>query len=157
MRILAYEGISPISRAIRWQTRSPYSHVAILTSAGNVIEAVPWHGVVCSGDPWQYHRPNTRIDVFDFTYPLTDYEERVGLQWLLAQVGKPYDYRGVIRFVTRVPHTVNGAWFCSELIAEVCNVMNRPITRLPAHNAAPRDVVASPKLIRTERLSGAIL
>ena len=147
MRILAFEGISPVSWAIRLQTLCNTSHVAWETRAGTVIEAVPWHGVVCSDDPWRYHTPGTKIKVFDFASPLTDEEGRVALRWLLKQVGKKYDYRGVIRLVTRVPHPENDKWFCSELVSAVCREIARPISRLPDHHVIPRDIVVSPKLI----------
>lgn len=39
MRIALYQGKSFISRLIRWQTRSRYSHAAFLLDNGNVIEA----------------------------------------------------------------------------------------------------------------------
>jgi uncharacterized protein YycO len=56
-----------------------------------------------------------------------------------GQIGKPYDWRGVLRFVSRKPHHVNGAWFCSELVFE-CLARSgvRLLDRIEASDVSPQ-------------------
>lgn len=165
LALLAYHGISPSSRVIRWQTLSDVSHVALLFygmahSRGDdsitakepaILESVPWRGVVRSSNPWEYHRPGTKLDVWRFSY-LTESEERKAAQAALAELGKGYDWRGVARFVIRQrPAANNGLWFCSEYFAHVAERMNRQLLNLEPHDITPRDSVASPLLIRTHQ------
>ena len=142
MRILAYKGISPLSRIIRWQTRSEYSHIAIEYD-GIVIEALGTLGrVVLARDYREFHTDGTEVDVFAVPGLYAD----LAWRWALEQVGLPYDYRGVMKFVSRRPAAINGRWLCSELAAAACGVGGVELLRIPAHESSPRDVVASPVL-----------
>ena len=67
MRLLAFKGDSLISKLIRWQTRSEYSHIAIELDSGEIIEA--WHrgGVQihsCRGGLLDVHDEGTEIDIY---------------------------------------------------------------------------------------------
>ncbi len=117
MLVALHRGEGVIARAIRWQTRSVYSHASIvLEGTGSVIEArefqgvrwVRWDEVVASGES---------IDLFRVK-GLTPEAEAVVLQFLWDQMGKPYDYTMVARFISRrqAAREESGKWFCSELV-----------------------------------------
>ena len=140
--LLAYKGVSPLSRLIRWQTRSEYSHIAVEYN-GLVIEAMGTYGrVLLAQDFREFHTPGTVVDVF----AVPGLDSDISWDWALEQVGMPYDYRGVLKFVSRRPASINGRWFCSELAAAACAVGGVDLLRIPAHESSPRDVAASPVL-----------
>jgi len=117
MLVALHRGEGWIARAIRWQTRSVYSHASIvLEDSGSVIEArefqgvrrISWKEVMASGE---------RMDLFRVK-GLTPEAEAVVLQFLWEQMGKPYDYTMVARFISRrqAAREESGKWFCSELV-----------------------------------------
>lgn len=163
IQVLSYKGKSFISKLIEWQTRSPYSHIAMrfteavwvkhgeaekYINAGNVIEA--WTGSVRLVDNISsQHTPFTPVDVFEFVPALTRKEESVMASFLVRQLGKPYDYVAICRFITREPvnHWVKDKWFCSELIFEAALTAGRHLLeRVAAWQVSPRDLVLSPGL-----------
>ena len=160
MRIALYRGTSPVSRAIRWMTRSQWSHAAFvfdeasakavesLTPAcrgrlpsigvGTTIEA--WQGgMKCSPSISTLHTSGTVVDLFEFTVPLNAWEEEALVRWLAARIGAPYNYRDVLRFVTRRRGNLNGRLFCSEAIAQACIDIMRPIFRVTESWRVPPD------------------
>lgn len=141
-----YRGVSGFSRAIRWQTRSIYSHAAWIGDDLSVVEAWIPNGVrhmphYCDG-----HTPGTVIDVFTF-HGLTPGEREGVSEFLLAQVGKPYDYWGVIGFVSRRNRKLNGKWFCSEIIMAAFEAIHRPLLlRIEPWKVPPGMIPLSPLL-----------
>lgn len=138
IQLAQYRGKSKVSRAIRMLTYSIYSHTAIrfvndlhvetegreyFVRAGSVIEA--WTGgvrMVSSLDA--QHTPGTGVDLYELRTPLSLEQEQRLAAFLLTQVGKPYDYLNVLRFVPIVhalfPKPAPEIWnrqhvFCSEL------------------------------------------
>jgi uncharacterized protein YycO len=163
IQICAYQGTSLISRLIRWQTRSRYSHIATrftadkwvklgdsekYVHAGNVIEA--WEGGVrLAGNISTSHTPGTRVDLFEFAAPLTATEEQAVARFLVRQLGKGYDYLAIVRFITREPvnRWQKSRWFCSELVFEACLTAGRNLLeRCAAWEMPPRDIPRSPLL-----------
>ncbi len=145
MYLLAYRGRSLISKAIRWQTRSVYSHVALEDLNGTVYEA--WHvgGVRKLGSLQHGHAPGTKIDRFAIIPVLDDMAVR---SFLLEQLGKKYDYRSVFRFLTRRECAADDRWFCSELVAYALNLGGVQLqSRIPSSKLSPRDVCMSPVLV----------
>jgi uncharacterized protein YycO len=146
MRLLAFKGNSLISKLIRWQTRSEYSHIAIELDSGEIIEA--WHrgGVQihsCRGGLLDVHEEGTEIDIYSIDTTLA--QETVLTQWLKAQVGDRYDFRSVFRFLSRRPASENNRWFCSELAAKAAENVGLELQRAPAHHLSPRDLAMSPR------------
>jgi len=116
MRIALFRSKSFISRAIRWQTRGDFSHAAIVSDGGTLWEAKEFVGV---------HRLDHFMDAVDpgetfemFRVETTPHQTRMMIDWLNAQCGHKYDYRAVLRFLTREPVEEDGDWFCSELAFE---------------------------------------
>jgi uncharacterized protein YycO len=103
-----------IGRLIRWQTRSDYSHASILFYGLGVIESREFHGV--RRLPALEAGPGEVIDTFSVT--LTPTQAAEIRDFALRQVGKPYDYTMVARFITRrqESRSTSGKWFCSELV-----------------------------------------
>ncbi len=149
MEIALYRGKSLVSLLIRWISRGAYSHSAFRLDAhseqiaykmqgrspfkrlhifaeGSVVEA--WKGGVknsiCLAT---LHSPGTPVDIFSLKEPLTDEEELTLLAILDSQIGEPYSYLNVLRFITRRPGDEDGSWFCSEQVAQDFMDIRRPL------------------------------
>ena len=143
IKILQFQGVSLISRLIRFQTRSKYSHTALLTSNDTVIEA--WHkgGVQEVESPSTLHTAGTVVDVFDFTWKV---DAEAIEEFARKQIGCRYDFLAILRFLSRRSYAENDRWFCSELIASACERAGSSLVNLPASQVSPRDIAASVKL-----------
>lgn len=98
---------------VRWRTWGKYAHVAARID-DLVYEALPGKGVICTALE-EYNRPEDS-KVFDVVW-LTSDAEAAAEYFLTQQVGKPYDYWGVLSFLPRWrPKHAQAKWFCSELI-----------------------------------------
>lgn len=115
MKVVLFKGHGPVAAAIRWQTRSRYAHAAILTSDGTLIESKGNTGVHAVAG-WKKTEDAELFQVGGFG--LTDREENAAVGWLSEQIGKPYDYLMVARFLDREQENrkSSGKWFCSELV-----------------------------------------
>ena len=139
--VLGYRGKSLISKLIRWQTRSQYSHVSVEIDGQN-YEA--WHigGVVRRS--WnEGHTSGTQVDVLRPVNTVNVVRMR---HFLEQQIGKGYDYKGVLRFLSRRDERLDNRWFCSELVAQafiegMCVLQNMRPSYL-----TPRDICMSPQL-----------
>lgn len=151
--IAQYRGKSVISKIIRWQTRSIWSHSAIVFPKYTLIEA--WHiGGVKSVQSNSLveclsanHTPGTMVDLFSL-----DLNEENAISFLIKQVGKQYDFSLLCNFLTRKPAEVNNKWICSELVAAACTEGGLDLQRLPAQEFSPRLVGISPLLKFKETL-----
>lgn len=144
MKIIAYKGKSIFSKLIQLQSRSPYSHVAILLSDGTVVESWAFIGVRHVSSPTEAHKAGTVIETYNID---GDYDELAVMDFLKSQLGKRYDYRGIVRFLTRRASPADNRWFCSELVMEAFRRGGLDLQeRLPASYATPRDIVISPHL-----------
>jgi uncharacterized protein YycO len=146
-RVLLFRAGGPIGKLIGWQTRSPYSHAALLDTDGiTIIEAMQGHGV--------RRRPLTladlkHCDVFDVANLTADGWERA-LQFAHAEVGSGYDYRSIFRFLTRRAAGSDTRWFCSELVfAALQEARVNLLERTHAWAVAPGHLAWSPLLIQT--------
>lgn len=112
MKILLHKGTGWISRAIKWQSRGPYSHASV-EIGGKFYEAREFKGTRVLSHP-----SSDAFEVFEVA-GLLDTQEKAAEQFLIRQIGKPYDYTMVLRFITRQNESrkSSGKWFCSELVA----------------------------------------
>ena len=144
MKILAYCGTSWPSLLIRLQTRSRYSHVAVEMDDGTVIEAWAFIGVRHVADKFEAHKAGTVIESFEIT---GDCDQAAVASFLRSQLGKKYDYRSLVRFITRRNTRLDDKWFCSELVLEAFRRGGLELLmRIPASHATPRDIIISPFL-----------
>ena len=147
LHIALFRGTSLVSRVIKWQTRSMYSHAAFYwPDTQTVVEA--WHiGGVRQGCIHAAHTPGTIVDYYSVDLPEERSEEEVYL-WLMGQVGKAYDYRGVLKFISRRKAAIKeGKWFCSELVMSGCAHANvHLLLRIANAEVSPGQVALSPLL-----------
>jgi len=145
-------GTGPISKAIQWQTRSDISHTAILDpTTMNVVEALahvdeePWWA---TGRVVIRHLAWYPADTECFLYEPKNPEFNHTAAWDLAQslVGAPYDYLGVMRFISRKSHAFEDVqkWFCSEAATVVSRAGGDQVQHLPAWGVSPKLHAASP-------------
>lgn len=149
----AYKGKSPTSLTIKLRTWESYTHVSeIREEDGRVIEAWPPR-VVERPDYHAGHTPGTVIDLFDV--PDLNQAQRMSI-WisLKREVGKLYDFPGLIGFGTRTAFMQRfDWWFCSELIFQKYRDNGvHLLKRIPAHKVYPGLVVYSPILVYVGRL-----
>lgn len=148
MRIFLFKGTSFISRLIRFQTRSEYSHAAVELDNKSVVEA--WKkGVTISNRYWEHHKPYTEISVFDVE---AEYNKNAVESFLKHQVGHAYDYLSVLRFVTRRKVRADDKWFCSELVAAAFHAGGLELLKGPPSLLSPRDIYLSPFLKFSETI-----
>ena len=114
MFIALHRGKGWIGRLIQWQTRSVYSHASVVLRGldGPVIESREFRGVRAL----DRLDPGEDVDLFSV---ITSRDERHQIRmFLYDQVGKPYDYTMVARFISRRSSAgwTEERWFCSELV-----------------------------------------
>lgn len=144
-KVLLFRGGDPISWLVKVQTRSQYSHAAILLENGrSCVESYPGSGVrirqLTDAD-------FERIDIYDVK-GMTDEMWRTAINFSLEQLDKGYDWRSVLRFVSKVPSSDNSRWFCSELVFKAIAVAGvRLLDRVPSAEVSPAMINLSPLLI----------
>lgn len=144
MKILAYKGKSWISKAIRWQTRSDYSHIGIELSDGTVVEA--WHvGGVSNNENFKtVHTKGTKVDVFEI---IGDFDESAARAYAMSRVGNKYDFTSIWRFMSRRDEPADNKDFCSELGMLISSAGGIDLLkRVPASHVSPGHLVTSPLL-----------
>lgn len=147
--VACYKGKSLMSKAIMWLNWDVYSHVALITERGTVIEA--WGEGFFQGSVrevpflWSQHKPGTDVDVFE-PIDIEPWQCAMVEAMARSQVGKPYDWRGVFRFLSRSTPSVDGAWFCSELVAAAFAAAKFPLLNRVPQKIFPGMVAASPRL-----------
>lgn len=117
MFVCLYKGNGFIDRAIQLQTRSHYSHASLLFDDGDVIEAIQFVGVHQTTLTVQ---PGCSVDLYSVN--CTPEQEKRAKEYAVKQLGKPYDYRSIVRFLTREDDYDfdQAEWFCSELAFQCC-------------------------------------
>jgi hypothetical protein len=112
-----YKGTGKLfDKLIRWWTKSPYSHCEIVTNQV-AIGADAWRGRVIARDVNTFNRANW--DIVSVSVADND--------WLLQQVGKRYDYLGILGFLL-LKIEKPAWWYCSELAAAYLGISKRPIS-----------------------------
>lgn len=145
MKLAFYKGTSLISRLIRWKTRGEYSHVAVMFDDGRILEAwqgtnsVRWITSLSNG-----HTEGTKVDIFDIDTLLM---EDAALKFAKAQIGKPYGYRTIFKFLTNTSGDNKNAWICSEIALATAIAGGVPLlARVDAYKVSPVALSRSPLL-----------
>ena len=140
-----------MSKLICWQTRSKYSHAALILDDDSVIEA--WHrgGVLHNQNISIAHTPGTQVDVFQI---LPAIDQSAAIHFARAQVGRKYDFGSIFRFISRRPEPHDEKWFCSELVAAACKQGGVDLLNglIPHSHLSPRDIGLSPYLRKVNTL-----
>lgn len=113
---------------------SAWSHCAII-DGDYVLEASATHGV---------HRrllsdliaDSSKWEIVEIPTPDPD----AVLRAAYSQLGKPYDWFGVLGIGFKRKWQSNGAWFCSEFVAGAFNLAGQPLFRVNAWRITPRDL-----------------
>ena len=136
--------VSPLSKLIEWETRSKYSHAAIVQTDGSVIEAVEGVGVHRLPILPTATAPD-RIDLFT----VEGIDEMAVERFLGAQLGLPYDWPDLLGFIKRTyEQEGRGAWFCSELVFAAIEAGGVTLLRdVPPFQVSPGVLSLSPYLI----------
>lgn len=130
MKVLYAKSSTLVSWAVRADTWSSCSHVALLESDGeHVIEARFPQGV-------------QRVTLAAFTadngfvwcreIPCKD--EAAALAWAASQIGQPYDWSALAGFVMHRDWASTGKWFCSELVAAAFDKGGSPLFNMDCLN-----------------------
>lgn len=146
-KILLFKGQGAISNLIKWQTNGNYSHAAIQLPSGRIIEA--WHkpAKVRLRGPLQSWANAEAYDVDGMTAE----QWAKAIAWAEKQIGKPYDFGGVARFVTRWRKPQDEKWFCSELVFQaVLEGGVKLLERIQCSQVSPTVLSFSPLLVPTE-------
>ncbi|MEI6871833.1 MAG: YiiX/YebB-like N1pC/P60 family cysteine hydrolase [Verrucomicrobiota bacterium] len=146
-RIALYRGTGAVGWLIKKQSRSVYSHAALLApgSDNQVLESREFKGV-------QFNKltDNDKLSIDWFAIPsMTDQEYQIAFDFAQKQIGMPYDYWSVARFLTKVPARENGKWFCSELVFKsIAEAGLRLLKRIESAEVAPGLLSYSPLLMQ---------
>lgn len=107
---------TPGSIALRAALWSQWSHCSILTSESTIIEATPFYGVrerpLANLLEQSTHSAIVRI-------PCSDPEKAI--VFARSQIGKPYDWYGILGLGFRRHWASEASWFCSEFVAGALN------------------------------------
>ncbi len=125
------------SRIIRAATWSEFSHVDFVLPSGSLLGAAAIGGVALR----EARADCTRVRAFRVDAPA-----RV-LAAAIDQLGKPYDWAGVVGMGLHRDWQEDDSWFCSELVAWAFQAAGRPLLRADhLHRITPRDLLLSPML-----------
>lgn len=134
IRYAFFRGRGVISWAIRTFTRGEYSHVGVWFEDKTLYEA--WQG---SGKHlWRNSgvrripnwKPSGGIDIYKLEVTERQYED--AQRYAESQVGTGYDYRGVIRFVTKCKPPEDTNNFCSAYAFDIAKAARRYLLHAPA-------------------------
>ena len=146
-RVLLFTGGDCIASLVKWQSRSHYSHVALLIPGTNtVIESYPFKGVrkrELTAKDWDH------IHAYEIT-GMTARQWDKAIQFCESQLGKGYDWRNVFRFISRVPARENDRWFCSEIAFRAIEEAGLRLLNMAAHYVNPGHIPASTYARRDE-------
>jgi uncharacterized protein YycO len=149
MKILLVKNKGLVSSLIEFQTRSIYSHAAIL-DGGDVWEAVSPKVRKTSYLEFKDNYHEATWDTFKLKPQYQSYlDEAIMRGFLDRQVGKGYSYSLVVKFITRQDASRNdcGHWFCSELaFAAWVKGGVHLLANIPAWKVYPSELSYSPLL-----------
>jgi len=137
------------SRVIQYTTNSWANHVDFVLPDGVLL------GAVAVANKLNGAKTKSGV-VYHDMYPLNKYErvERYEvdapdtvLDYAISQLGKPYDWRGVLNIVIRNEDWFDDQrWFCSELIAAAFEHAESPLVRGVASRITPAILLFSTRL-----------
>jgi len=138
---------APFAKLIRfWTWDSKFSHVEFVFTEG-YLGARPISGVRVR--PFDYIKPKYQAFA---TVTLEDsFEDSKMTQsvetFARSQIGKPYDYLGIVGFVIKHDFNDTHRWFCSALIAEAFEQAGCPLLDLnQLDRISPRDLTLSERV-----------
>jgi uncharacterized protein YycO len=153
MKIALYRNNTLINKLIRFFSRGKFNHASVEMDDGTVIEAA-FTGVRQVKSLRDKRPRGTIIDVYDVRMTLK--QKKIAIDFLLKQVGKPYDIWAIFGFVFYQSHEGRksyGKWFCSELVfAAFTKALVPLLERADAWKVSPVILSYSPLLHFSERI-----
>jgi uncharacterized protein YycO len=138
------EGVGWVSEAICKFTWSRWSHVEAWTPEG-YLGAQTEGGVQIR--PYDYCK--VKAEAFA-TYSLPEADAQKVLEFLRAQIGKPYDFKAIAGFLFHRDWVAAAHWFCSELQAAAPDIAaHSPLLKVDQHKdnrISPGMLAMSPRL-----------
>ena len=130
------------SAIIRWNTRSPWSHVDIVQPDGRLLGARLEGGVQSRPAGYAHFTATEHYGI-----PLTDASTELFHALARQQIGKAYDWSAILGLAFYRNWHDPGRWFCSELVAWLAQSVQYPLVRV-AHDdrITPRDLTTSYRL-----------
>ena len=120
MKVIYVAGEGLVGATIRAFERGQWSHVGVI-DGDHVIEAVWNDGVRYRQlDSLLLARPEHEILTIDLP------NEAGAIDWLRSQIGKPYDWTGVLGLGFNRNWQEESRWYCSELTASAAIKGGRP-------------------------------
>ncbi len=147
--LLCFRGRGPVSAAIRLVTRSAYSHVGLVhLFEGRVycLEAVA-SGVRLCFMSLLVKRYVGGIDYFE-VLDVGPEQRRGAVGFAFQQLGKPFDYIGLVRFFLRLVFGFHlrarpdNRFFCAEIVAQAYARQAVRLAPAPLSYTSPNDLVA---------------
>lgn len=134
--------------AIQAALFSRWNHVAIEVG-GSVFDATLACGVA-SWAPEGFTDRYDEVETIEIELP----DEAAGLAFLMAQVGKRYDWAPLIALPIRADWQDPDRWFCSELFAAFLEAGGIIVLSelLPGYRVTPRDARIVAHVIRTTQI-----
>ena len=124
---------SPSSWLIKACTFSKFSHVAVKVSDTLVVDTVLATGVRCiTIQEFSKHYP-TYLEL-DVEVP----DENAARDYLLTQIGKPYDWTALFGMVLQRKWHEDDSWFCSELLEAAIRAGGKPRFRDEVYRITPQ-------------------
>ena len=114
-----YKGAGNLfDKLIRWFTSGTYSHVEIVVS-GMAISADAWSGVVRCTPVAAFHKEN---------WDTVEVALTKDMDFINLQLGKKYDWLGILGFFLPGKLQNSNRWYCSEFCAAAIGIWKRPIS-----------------------------
>lgn len=137
MRVVFTTDNSPASWLIRTLTASRWHHCGV--AFGNkVYESRARGGVQVT--TLKEFRSRGQFASYEVELP----NEENAIRWLVLQVGKPYDWRGVFGLALSRRWQKPNRWYCSELVAAAARNGGRDLVRPTINGVTPRDLWVLP-------------
>lgn len=122
-----YMGYSFSSKLIRYWTRSPISHVEECLDIETVDGWGAWAGEKVGPLNMKMHNPETPYIIFAINVSPEQYERFI--EFKRKEIGKKYDWPGIMGFLYGKDNNNPSKWFCSEIESSACkyagiNILN---------------------------------
>lgn len=114
------------NKAVRWATRSTYSHCEAVLSLANFDDKVMCHSASSRDGGVRSKAIVLHPEVWDLLHlPLCFYDNNRAQKLLKTAAGARYDYPGImLSHVFSLNRHAAHRWFCSEFCAELIGVPN---------------------------------
>lgn len=141
MWLLFTRHLTPASFAICLATGSQWSHVACQIG-DTVYEAKASCGVR------QTDFATATAGASAIGLAVVDCNDHLARRWMLAQLGKPYDWSAIWTWYGSRDWQQDDAWYCSEFVATACVAGNRRVVFADVARVTPGRIWRSPMIER---------